>query len=67
MAAPFVHDDVLTYTGDATPLAHTRSYEWCRPLCDIIGSLLNAGLPASGFSTRARGIAVALFSDDGQS
>lgn len=44
MAAPFVQDDVMTYTGDATPLAHTRSYEWCHPLCDIIGSLLNAGL-----------------------
>jgi hypothetical protein len=34
----------MTYTGDATPLAHTRSYEWCHPLCDIIGSLLNAGV-----------------------
>jgi len=33
-----------TYTGDATPLAHTRSYEWCHPISDIIGSLLNAGL-----------------------
>jgi len=44
MAAPFVHDDVLTYTGDATSLAHTGSYEWCHPLSDIIGGLLNADL-----------------------
>jgi hypothetical protein len=44
IAAPLVHDDVMTYTGDATPLAHTRSYEWCHPLSDVIGSLLNAGL-----------------------
>ena len=29
---------------NATPLAHTRSYEWCHPLGDIIGGLLNAGL-----------------------
>ena len=44
MVSPFVQDDVMTYTGDATPLAHTRSYEWCHSLSDIIGGLLNAGL-----------------------
>ena len=42
--APFVYDDATTYTGDPTPLAHTRSYEWCHPLSDIIGGLLEAGL-----------------------
>jgi SAM-dependent methyltransferase len=43
-AAPFICDDATTYTGDPTPLAHTRSYEWCHPLSDIIGGLLAAGL-----------------------
>ena len=27
-----------------TPLAHTRSYEWCPPLSDIIGGLLESRL-----------------------
>ena len=44
MTAPFVYNDAMTYTGDPTPLAHTRSYEWCHPLSDIIGGLLDAGL-----------------------
>jgi SAM-dependent methyltransferase len=44
MTEPFVYDDATTYTGDPTSLAHTRSYEWCHPLSDIIGSLLEAGL-----------------------
>jgi hypothetical protein len=35
---------MTTYTGDPTPLAHTRSYEWCHPLSDIIDGLLGAGL-----------------------
>ena len=42
--APFVYDDATTYTGDPTPLTHTRSYEWSHPLSDIIGGLLEAGL-----------------------
>jgi len=42
--APLAYDDATTYTGDPTPLAHTRSYEWCHPLSDIIGGLLEAGL-----------------------
>jgi SAM-dependent methyltransferase len=42
--APFEYDDATTFTGDPTPLAHTRSYEWCHPLSDIIGGLLEAGL-----------------------
>ena len=44
MTEPFVYDEAITYTGDLTPLAHTRSYEWCHPLSDIIGGLLEAGL-----------------------
>jgi SAM-dependent methyltransferase len=43
-SAPFISDEPTTYTGDPTPLAHTRSYEWCHPLSDIIGGLLDAGL-----------------------
>jgi SAM-dependent methyltransferase len=43
-ATPFVYDDTITYTGDPTPLAHARSYEWCHPLSDIIGALLESGL-----------------------
>ena len=42
--APFAYDDATTYTGDPTPLAHTRSYEWCHPLSDIICGLLEADL-----------------------
>jgi SAM-dependent methyltransferase len=42
--APFVYDDATTYTGDPTPLTHTRSYEWSHPLSDIIAGLLEAGL-----------------------
>jgi SAM-dependent methyltransferase len=43
-SAPFVYDETTTYTGDPMPLAHARSYEWCHPLSDIIGGLLEAGL-----------------------
>lgn len=42
--APFAYDHATTYTGDPTPLAHTRSYEWCHPLSDIICGLLEADL-----------------------
>ena len=43
-SAPFICDETTTYTGDPRPLGHTRSYEWCHPLSDIIGGLLEAGL-----------------------
>ena len=43
-ASPFVYDEPTTYTGDSTPLAHPRSYEWCHPLSAIIGALLESGL-----------------------
>lgn len=41
---PLVFDGPETYTGDATPLAHPRTYEWAHPLSAIIGGLLDAGL-----------------------
>ncbi len=41
---PLVFDGGETYTGDATPLAHPRTYEWQHPLSAIIGALLDAGL-----------------------
>ena len=44
VTATFVYDDATTYTGDPTPLTHTRSYEWSHPLSDIIAGLLEAGL-----------------------
>jgi hypothetical protein len=40
----FVYDDPTTYTGDPTPLTHTRSYKWSHPLSEIITGLLDAGL-----------------------
>ena len=43
-SAPFIYDDTSTYTSDLTPRGHTRSYEWCHPLSDIIGGLLDVGL-----------------------
>ena len=54
MTAPFVYDDATTYTGDPTPLTHTRSYEWCHPLSDIIGGLLEAGLQLDFLHEHAR-------------
>jgi SAM-dependent methyltransferase len=44
VTAPFVYDEVTTYTGDPTPLTQTRSYEWSHQLSDIIAGLLEAGL-----------------------
>jgi len=41
---PLVFDGPETYTGDTTPLAHPRTYEWQHPLSAIIGGLLDAGL-----------------------
>ncbi len=41
---PLVFDGPETYTGDATPLAHPRTYEWAHPLSAVIGGLLEAGL-----------------------
>jgi SAM-dependent methyltransferase len=63
MAEPFVYDDAATYTGDPTSLAHTRTYEWCHPMGDIIGGLLEAGLRLEFLHEHER--LPALFSDDG--
>lgn len=41
---PLIFDAAGTYTGDATPLAHPRTYEWAHPLSAIIGGLLDVGL-----------------------
>jgi hypothetical protein len=63
MAEPFVYDDAATYTGDPTSLAHTRTYEWCHPMGDIISGLLEAGLRLEFLHEHER--LPALFSDDG--
>jgi SAM-dependent methyltransferase len=63
MAEPFVYDDAATYKGDPTSLAHTRTYEWCHPMGDIIGGLLEAGLRLEFLHEHER--LPALFSDDG--
>ena len=41
---PVVLDAPMTYTGDARPLTHTRTYEWIHPLSEIITALTQAGL-----------------------
>jgi SAM-dependent methyltransferase len=43
-ATPLAYDDATTYTGDPARLEHTTSYEWCHPLSQIIGGLLDADL-----------------------
>jgi len=63
MAEPFVYDDAATYKGDPTSLAHTRTYEWCHPMGDIIGGLLEAGLRLEFLHEHER--LPALCSDDG--
>jgi SAM-dependent methyltransferase len=41
---PLVFDADITYTGDPTPLAAKRTYEWIHSLSRIVNSLLGAGL-----------------------
>jgi SAM-dependent methyltransferase len=41
---PIVTDEPITYTGDARPLTHTRTYEWIHPLSEIVTALMQAGL-----------------------
>ena len=43
-ARPVTMDDASTYTGDARPLTHTRTYEWLHPLSNILMALSKAGL-----------------------
>ncbi|BBK41548.1 hypothetical protein STVA_15680 [Allostella vacuolata] len=41
---PLVFEATQTYTGDATPLACTRTYEWIHSISRILGALRGAGL-----------------------
>ena len=41
---PVVTDMPTTYSGDETPLLHSRLHEWEHPLSDIISGLLEAGM-----------------------
>lgn len=40
---PLVFDEPQTYTGDPTPLAAGRTYQWIHSLSRVIGALLDAG------------------------
>ena len=42
--APLVFDTPNTYSGDPTPLAATRTYEWIHSISRVVGALLDAGL-----------------------
>lgn len=44
---PIVEDGVVTYTGDPTPLANRRTFEWMHPLSDIVNALVASGLTLS--------------------
>jgi len=41
---PLIFDEPQTYTGDATPLAAPRTYQWIHSLSRILGALVGAGL-----------------------
>ena len=41
---PLVFDEPTTYTGDPTPLAASRTYQWIHSLSRIVTALLDAGL-----------------------
>jgi SAM-dependent methyltransferase len=41
---PLLFDETATYTGDPTPLAATRTYQWIHSLSRLISALLGAGL-----------------------
>jgi SAM-dependent methyltransferase len=41
---PLVFDEPFTYTGDPTPLAAERTYQWIHSLSRLVGALLGAGL-----------------------
>jgi len=42
--APLVFEAATTYTGDRTPLANTKTYQWIHPVSEIVSGLLAAGL-----------------------
>jgi hypothetical protein len=46
---PLVMDNLQTYTGDARPLTHTRTYEWIHPLSSIFSALGEAGMAVEWF------------------
>jgi len=41
---PLVFDTAATYSGDPTPLAATRTYEWIHSLSRLVSALIDAGL-----------------------
>jgi SAM-dependent methyltransferase len=41
---PMIFDNPTTYTGDATALTHSKSYEWNHALSDILCGLIDHGL-----------------------
>jgi len=42
--APLVFEAATTYTGDRTPLANTKTYQWIHPVSEIVSGLLAGGL-----------------------
>lgn len=42
--APLVFDQAASYSGDPTPLAATRTYEWIHSISRVVGALIGAGL-----------------------
>lgn len=46
---PLVFEERQSYTGDATPLAATRTYQWIHSVSRVIGALLGAGLAIEEF------------------
>ena len=41
---PLVFDEPQTYTGDPTPLAASRTYQWIHSLSRLVNALIDAGL-----------------------
>ena len=41
---PLVFDEAVSYSGDPTPLAATRTYQWIHSLSRVVGALRGAGL-----------------------
>jgi SAM-dependent methyltransferase len=51
---PLVQDESVTYTGDPTPLAATRTYQWIHSMSRIVTALLDAGLSLDFLHEHAR-------------
>lgn len=41
---PLTMNEVTTYTGDKTEIAHTTTHEWIHPLSDVVNAVIGAGL-----------------------